>query len=122
MSDKKVQTMSQEIKAMDEQMKVIEKESIDKIKKQLASVIAETFKNWKRDSNITQSDFAVRIGSSQPRVSNIIKGNIDSFTVDKLLSFCVRLQLSTHIQSKPLKNMKTETRQFMEELNKKNAA
>ncbi len=112
----------QNLKKMSAKMEQLEKETIDKFKKQLAEDIAQTFENWKRDFKINQNTFADLIGSSQPRVSNIIKGKVDSFTVDKLLSFCVRLQLSSHIQSKPLKNMKSETRQFIEELQRSDAA
>lgn len=112
----------QNLQKMNEEMDQREKETIDKFKKQLAKDISDTFYNWKHDFKITQHTFADLIGSSQPRVSNIIKGKVDSFTVDKLLSFCVRLQLSSHIQSKPLKNMKAETRHFIEELQRREAA
>lgn len=99
-------------------MAEIEKNAVNAHKKQLAEDIAETFRNWKREYRINQDTFADLIGSSQPRVSNILNGRVDSFTVDKLIGFCARIQLSASIQSKPLRNMKTNTKIFIEESQK----
>ncbi len=108
--------------AIDKKMAEIEKAAVDNHKKQLAEDIAETFKNWKREYRINQEVFAELIGSSQPRVSNILNGKVGSFTVDKLIGFCARIQLSANIQSKPLRNMKSSTKQFIEEFQNANAA
>ncbi|MBM24419.1 MAG: hypothetical protein CL760_01750 [Chloroflexi bacterium] len=107
---------------LDQEMSAIEKKVVDQHKKQLAEDIAQTFKNWKKEYRITQEIFADLIGSSQPRVSNILNGRVDSFTVDKLIGFCARIELSANIQSKPLRNMKSGTKKFIEEIQNNNAA
>lgn len=115
------QTMT--IQQIHEQLNETEKTFIDSQKKDLAATIAETYKNWKRDvKGMNQAIFADIIGTSQPRVSNIISGKVDNFTVDKLLCFCIRLNIKSQLHSKPLKNMKLETRMIVEELKKQHAA
>lgn len=100
-----------------------EREFIEKQKAEIAKSIAETFLNWKRDvKGMNQAIFAEIIGTSQPRVSNIINGKVDSLTIDKLLGFCSRLKINAHLQSKPLKNIKNETRQMVEALRDRDAA
>lgn len=95
-------------------------EQIDQMKKGIAQSIAETFKYWKKEENMTQQKFAKLIGCSQPRVSNIINGNVEKFTIDKLISFCLRLGMSSNIQNKPLKNIKSETRKIIDVIDNEN--
>lgn len=111
------------IQEINDQLSKAEKEFIDQQKKELAATISDTYKNWKKDvKGMNQAFFAEFIGTSQPRVSNIISGKVDNFTVDKLLCFCVRLNIKAQLQSKPLKNMKQETRAIVEELKRLHAA
>lgn len=100
------------------QLKEREEVQLEEFKKSIAATISETFKNWKeREKSITQTTFAKIIGCSQPRVSNIINGNVEQFTVDKLLGFCTHLGINPILQTKPLKNLKSDTRELLERIN-----
>jgi len=99
-------------------LKEREEVQLEEFKKSIAATIAATFQNWKeREKSITQTTFAKIIGCSQPRVSNIINGNVEQFTVDKLLGFCTHLGINPILQTKPLKNLKSDTRELLECLN-----
>lgn len=114
---------TKDAKTLLDNLKVREKTVIDEYKKEIAKTIADTFHNWKeRDKSITQTTFAKLIGCSQPRVSNIIKGNVDQFTVDKLLGFCINLNMNPVLQTKPLKNLKSDTREILDHITEEDAA
>lgn len=100
------------------QLKEREETQLEEFKKSIAATISATFHNWKeREKSITQTTFAKIIGCSQPRVSNIINGNVEQFTVDKLLGFCTHLGINPILQTKPLKNLKSDTRELLEQIN-----
>lgn len=80
----------------------------------LAEAIATTYFNWKKNENMDQKKFAKIIQCTQPRVSNIINGNIDNFTIDRLITFCLLLGIKPTSHVKPLKKMKTETRKQLQ--------
>lgn len=95
---------------------------IDNQKKELAKHISETYFNWKKEEEakgkkFNQKNFAKLIGCSQPRVSNMIQGKVDKFTLDKLMNFAYRLGMTPKTKNKSLKNMKNETRTIIEMMN-----
>ena len=54
-----------------------------------------------KEQNITQSELAEKLGVSQPRVSNLINGKSDKFSIDSLLQFLFKLGFSGDIQFDP---------------------
>ena len=44
-----------------------------------------------KERKLTQVDVAKLFGASQPRVSNLLKGRIDKFTVDTLVNWLSKL-------------------------------
>ena len=44
-----------------------------------------------KERKLTQVDAAKLFGASQPRVSNLLKGRIDKFTVDTLVNWLSKL-------------------------------
>lgn len=124
MTDKKVQKeTSAHSEALLAKFQEREDQVIEQFKKSIAATITETFRNLKaREKTITQTTFAKLIRCSQPRVSNIINGNVEQFTVDKLLGFCTHLGIQPVLQTKPLKTLKPETRELLESLAEDDAA
>ncbi len=43
------------------------------------------------DSNCTKTEFAEKIGLTQPRTSNLLNGHIDKFSIDLLMTCLFRL-------------------------------
>lgn len=71
-----------------------EEATVRHLKAQLATGIIQHH----RDTKQTQVLLAQRLGVSEPRVSNLLRGQLDKFTVDMLLRFQVRLGLKPAIQ------------------------
>ena len=44
-----------------------------------------------QDSDCSQSEFAQKIGLTQPRVSNLLNGQIDKFSIDLLMTCLFRM-------------------------------
>lgn len=109
-------------KELNDKMSAREDQQIEEVKQKLAKSISQTYLNWKTEQKMNQHIFAAIIGSSQPRVSNIINGKVSSFTIDKLFGFCVRLEITSNLQSKPLKIMKSETRKLVDIIKNNEAA
>lgn len=123
MTGQKNVDINQESQGLLNKLKEREEVQIEEFKKSIALTITETFYNWKkREKNITQTTFAKIIGCSQPRVSNIINGNVEQFTVDKLLGFCTHLEINPILQTKPLKNLKSDTRELLEKISEEDVA
>ncbi len=51
-----------------------------------------------RDHNLTQNDAAILFGVSQTRVSDLMRGNIDLFSVDMLPNMAAKANLDILIQ------------------------
>jgi len=41
---------------------------------------------WVRDQGLTQQRAATLLGTNQPRVSDVMRGKIDQFTIDSLVN------------------------------------
>lgn len=59
----------------------------DMAKISIARIIASMI----NQKNITQSEAADLIGIDQPKVSMLLRGKLDAFSIERLLSFLVRL-------------------------------
>ena len=49
---------------------------------------------------ITQEEAAKRLGVSRPRVSDLVRGHIDKFTIDKLVNMAARVGLTARLTIK----------------------
>ena len=49
---------------------------------------------------ITQEEASKRLGVSRPRVSDLVRGHIDKFTIDKLVNMAARVGLTTKLTIK----------------------
>ncbi len=86
-------------------------------KKMLSETIKETYLNAKKLGIIeNQTELSQLFGCSQPRVSNILKGSVEQFTIGKLLGFCIKLGISPNLQVKPLRIVKPDTRKALNEI------
>lgn len=70
-----------------------------KVKADLALMIIKRI-NAKK---LSQKQAAKLLGTSQPRISNIFKGQIQEFTVDRLIKMLRELNYSIEITVKPTK-------------------
>jgi predicted XRE-type DNA-binding protein len=52
---------------------------------------------------LSQADAAVRMGTTQPNVSNIVTGRLDRFSLEKLLFFVRGLGQDVEIKVRPSK-------------------
>lgn len=69
-----------------------ERESL-KVKSQMMIDIEQHIKSL----GITQAQAAQRLGVSQPRVSDLVNGKIDRFTIDMLITMLARLGLHVEL-------------------------
>lgn len=67
-------------------------QSVEDLKRHLASQIVQQL----RDSGSTSVKLAKHVGLTTPRLSNIVQGRLDQFTVDKLVS--VLLKMGSDVQ------------------------
>ncbi|MHB8988277.1 MAG: helix-turn-helix domain-containing protein [Desulfobulbia bacterium] len=72
-----------------------ERESL-KIKSRMMLDIEQHIKNM----GITQAQAAKKMGVTQPRVSDLVNGKIDRFTIDMLITMLARLGLHVEIKLK----------------------
>lgn len=70
------------------------------LKAKLMLILSKTIK----EQNLTQKDAAQVLGVSQPRVSNLVNGNMTKFSIDMLLEMLGRIGYLTNI-SFDLNNM-----------------
>ena len=64
-----------------------------KLRSQLMTAIAERVRGW----NLTQAEAARRLGVAQPRLNYLLRGKIDKFSLDLLVSIAVQAGLSVRI-------------------------
>ena len=56
--------------------------------------IREVVDNWK----VTQADAAKRLGITQPRLNDLVRGRIDKFSLDALMNLAARAGLSVRVK------------------------
>lgn len=61
-----------------------------KVRAELMSKLIDTIEAW----DITQREAAERLGITQPRVNDLLKGRIDRFSVDTLLNMSAAAHIS----------------------------
>jgi len=53
-----------------------------------------------RERGWTQEEAATFFGETQPRISNLLKGEISRFSIDKLINLLARAGLEVHVETK----------------------
>ena len=56
--------------------------------------IREVVDNWK----VTQADSAKRLGITQPRLNDLLRGRIDNFSLDALVNLAAQAGLSVRVE------------------------
>ncbi|MEQ1889083.1 MAG: XRE family transcriptional regulator [Alphaproteobacteria bacterium] len=64
-----------------------------KARADLMIAICETVEDWK----ITQAQAAKRLGVTQPRLNDLVRGRIAKFSLDALMNLAFQAGLSVHI-------------------------
>ncbi len=65
-----------------------------------ARLMAE-FRRFVQERGLTQAEAAEAIGATQPRVSDLMNGKIDKFTIDFLVNALARLGIGVDIDLAP---------------------
>jgi len=65
-----------------------------KLRSELMIAIHETVKSWKT----TQAKAAKRLGITQPRLNDLMRGRINKFSLDALMNLAVQSGLSVRIE------------------------
>ena len=60
---------------------------VDRAKYQLCQLIAR----YKRAKDLSQREIAKKIGFDEARISEILRGKIDTFTIDRLFDYAIKL-------------------------------
>jgi predicted XRE-type DNA-binding protein len=56
----------------------------------LRAKLAEALRVWMEREKLTQSETAKRLGISQPRVSEIMRGKVELLSLDYLVGLCAK--------------------------------
>lgn len=75
-----------------------EKAAILNIKSKLVMLIVQNI----RDNNWTQAQVADKVGITQPRVSNLMQGQLSKFSVDTLIEVNLKLGANTRLDFDPM--------------------
>ena len=76
-----------------------------------------------KERGLTQEEAAKIMGTDQPHVSDIMRGKISRFTIDRLMKFLVALGKNVEIKIKPVSSKKRQPRIYVSgERNKRPSA
>lgn len=64
----------------------------------LRATVLRAIQKHIRDQKLTQRDVAAVLNVSQPRVSDLLRGKIDLFSVDTLVNMATALKLSVDVR------------------------
>lgn len=67
----------------------------------LRSICMIEFRRYVLDRGLTQAEAAKAIGASQPRVSDLMKGKIDKFSLDFLVNALSSLGIAVDLHTEP---------------------
>ena len=65
-----------------------------KVRSELMIAIRETVDGWK----LTQAEAARRLGVTQPRMSDLLRGRIDKFSLDALVNLASQAGLAVRVE------------------------
>lgn len=81
-----------------------EEASVLKLKSTLTMMVVQNIRN----SGWTQAQVAEMAGVTQPRVSNLMKGHIDKFSIDSLVDINLKLGATLYIDFQKSEGIKLE--------------
>lgn len=76
---------------------MIQCENADAVRKELIANICQAAKTL----GLKQVDLAARLDITQPRLSNLLSGKYEMFTIDTLLSLASKVGLQFHYRIEP---------------------
>lgn len=56
---------------------------------------------------LTQAEAAKRLGTTQPKVSAVVRGRLEGFSLDRLFRFLTALGMNVHVDVRPAGNEET---------------
>ena len=65
-----------------------------KARSDLVIAIREVVDSWR----VTQAEAAKRLGVTQPRMNDLVRGRIDKFSLDALMKLAAQAGLSVHVK------------------------
>lgn len=64
----------------------------------LRAQLAEALRRWIEREGLTQARAAKRLGISQPRMSEIVRGRVELLSLDYLVGLCVKAKLDVGLR------------------------
>lgn len=64
----------------------------------LRAQLAEALRQWMERERLTQAKAAKRLGISQPRVSEIVRGKVELLSLDYLFGLCAKAKLDVGLR------------------------
>jgi predicted XRE-type DNA-binding protein len=64
----------------------------------LRAILMERIRDYIADEGLTQAEAAERFGVAQPRISEIVQGRVELFSMDKLVNLLARVGQQVQIK------------------------
>ena len=64
----------------------------------LRAELAEALRQWMEREDLTQVQAAKRLGVSQPRMSEIVRGKVELLSIDYLVGLCAKAGLTVGVR------------------------
>ena len=64
----------------------------------LRAELAEALRQWMESEGLTQSQAAKRLGITQPRISEIMRGKIELMSLDYMVGLCAKAGVSVEVR------------------------
>jgi predicted XRE-type DNA-binding protein len=65
------------------------------------ALLSRAITNAVKQRGLTQAEAARILGTTQPKVSDLVRGNLRSFTIDRLFRYLTALSMDIHIAVTP---------------------
>ena len=65
------------------------------------ALLSRAISNAVKERGLTQAQTATILGTTQPKVSDLVRGNLASFTMDRLFRYLTALNMDVHIAVTP---------------------
>jgi len=73
---------------------------VERERLKLLSQLMNTLQKHIREQGWTQSEAAERLGVSQPRISDVMRGKISQFSIDALIGLLIAAGLSVELKTR----------------------
>jgi predicted XRE-type DNA-binding protein len=64
----------------------------------LRAQLAEALRSWMERERLTQAQTAKRLGITQPRVSEIVRGKVELMSLDYLVGLCAKAKVDVGLR------------------------